>query len=811
MSNDQEAVHITTAKSASVKDVLKGMHYELDFYQREYSWGEEQVRDLLEDLTSRFLKGYKPKDTPERTAEYPEYFLGSLILTGGTKHFIVDGQQRLTTLSLIFLCLYKNASISGARDYVYSDNRGHKEYNIGNIGRGKVMNTILEGKNHSSKSKESNVVKSYTLICDFFNELISSERFSTDAILCFYYWLSENVNLIIIETVDNNDAYEIFESMNDRGKPLTNSEMLKGYLLSQIDRNKDREQYERKWDRISNKFTNKVSGDGKNSANTDFDRFIVDLFRAKWAQESSRVGRDSDWSQIGRHYHRWLKANRKEDQVKLDSDESIKKLIDDIDWYSSLHEKLVRSVDEGYICSDLSIIVQWGVPHVFIPFYALMNPSDDEADENERIRAISKFLSIKNALQIWNNVNYADDGNSSHWVVKLLKSSRAKEDIDDIDVLVDFLMTRLKNMTKQSVAFNPSVTPRTSRGKARVRMLNFISAETAFVEAAATFDVDDIDFDGEFARALMTKYKPQSDVEHILAKDFSVNPGLFQSQDDLDLVRDNIGNLGILKKGDNRSLSDESYLVKRDKYAQYNNYLLAILSPTMYDDSGQNLKNHSKLKSFIKKYPQLRRFFHPVDRFDALQISKRGVMFSELAKIIWDVDKMLDFCSVDTYEELHELCGNEDDDLGDNEDDIIYQSPKAEDQMVFQPIFSDAQEETAPKKFEKGDRIVCEIEPERKMIAEVSGVFPEKTMVMITKVENGPYISNFNADSNVVYRKRYESFVNKMARNGKYDRMNRMYSWRGKSSPVTLQYATEILYGGILADGAILEDMWRLC
>jgi uncharacterized protein with ParB-like and HNH nuclease domain len=60
---------------------LKGVRYSIDYYQREYKWGDKQVREMVDDLTNSFLDGYDPSHERRQVVEYPHYFLGSIIIS----------------------------------------------------------------------------------------------------------------------------------------------------------------------------------------------------------------------------------------------------------------------------------------------------------------------------------------------------------------------------------------------------------------------------------------------------------------------------------------------------------------------------------------------------------------------------------------------------------------------------------------------------------------------------------------------------------------------------------------------------------
>src|SRR5580704_13019405 len=91
----------------TVRQLLSGGRYSLDYYQRGYAWERKEIAELLEDLSGKFLASFS--DDHERSAVegYRQYFLGSVIISQrAAKRFIVDGQQRLTSLTLLLLHLH---------------------------------------------------------------------------------------------------------------------------------------------------------------------------------------------------------------------------------------------------------------------------------------------------------------------------------------------------------------------------------------------------------------------------------------------------------------------------------------------------------------------------------------------------------------------------------------------------------------------------------------------------------------------------------------------------------------------------------
>ena len=96
----------------NIDQVFSNITYHIDFYQRDYRWTVEPVLRLLDDVFHKFdehyqrLKGKDLDPKPEVVARYPWYYLSTYVtnVVDG-RVYVVDGQQRLTTLSLILIKL----------------------------------------------------------------------------------------------------------------------------------------------------------------------------------------------------------------------------------------------------------------------------------------------------------------------------------------------------------------------------------------------------------------------------------------------------------------------------------------------------------------------------------------------------------------------------------------------------------------------------------------------------------------------------------------------------------------------------------
>src|SRR5258706_2917151 len=94
------------AQAKSVNDLLSNKKYAIDYYQREYKWETKQVTELLEDLETKFLDNYEEGHSRIEVERYSHYFLVSVIVSNRDgKKFIIDGQQRLISLTILLIYL----------------------------------------------------------------------------------------------------------------------------------------------------------------------------------------------------------------------------------------------------------------------------------------------------------------------------------------------------------------------------------------------------------------------------------------------------------------------------------------------------------------------------------------------------------------------------------------------------------------------------------------------------------------------------------------------------------------------------------
>ena len=237
--NPFEPNSLTIAELFGNQDSL----YKIPRYQRPYKWEDEQVEQLWDDIYT----SYEDDDS--------NYFLGSVITAkNGNSLDIVDGQQRMTTLMIMF-CVLRDLYPELNED---SDNPESIDFesltNFIYYKRKFERLTLLTDPQHRGdfeslviKGSVKNLKKPYKYqIRDneqpkfkFINTaLIFKEKFEEmdqDKVGKFVDYLFNKVSIIRIDCVDQSFAIKLFQVLNDRGMDLTASDLIKSFLLQRIE------------------------------------------------------------------------------------------------------------------------------------------------------------------------------------------------------------------------------------------------------------------------------------------------------------------------------------------------------------------------------------------------------------------------------------------------------------------------------------------------------------------------------------------------------------------------------------------------
>lgn len=316
----------------------KNKPYSLDVYQRDYRWSDEKdfkiVSQLLYDIELRFDHNYKRSRKTDRTEladilkdvseNFKAYFLNTIMLNEqGGDIFIVDGQQRLTTILLLLIKLYHLGKfytvnngmnidkVLGEKIYE-EDKAGNKHFKISNKDRNGIIRKIFENthivNDDITNITQKNLVDNYSIISKYCDKYFFDKDGNFDIVRFNYYIYNLTEKVLIIEQVikHKEDVAMIFETANDRGKELESHEVLKGMLLGVLE-TEVKEECNSIWNNALQTFF-KINDDYKN-----VDDFFRTYFRAKYSDNQNQ------YQSFSGKYHRNLLSN---DKIIKDLDRS---------------------------------------------------------------------------------------------------------------------------------------------------------------------------------------------------------------------------------------------------------------------------------------------------------------------------------------------------------------------------------------------------------------------------------------------------------------------------------------------------------
>lgn len=220
-----------------VTNALKTRRFRVPAYQRSYAWEAEHVDSLLMDIQ----EAIKNKEN--------EYFLGSIVVTGpgDGKYEVVDGQQRLTTVSLLVSAIKDIFSdqgdhevvVSVKNDFLMSTDRKTKEkepkLTLNEVDNELYQELIdespkVDGTKYTRQSHKR-LINAATIIRAFLDKLCADSKDLEETLHNWLDYLESNLKIIIVTAPDDSNAFVIFETLNDRGLELAISDLLKNYLF----------------------------------------------------------------------------------------------------------------------------------------------------------------------------------------------------------------------------------------------------------------------------------------------------------------------------------------------------------------------------------------------------------------------------------------------------------------------------------------------------------------------------------------------------------------------------------------------------
>ena len=260
-------------------ETLFGNNYSIPVYQRPYSWGRDEVEDLYTDLVNNY-----ENRTP---GSYEGVFTGTIYLKDNGKLYgkynkcvVIDGQQRITTFTLMFLAVYGIAKERNLQDvkeivkirdflwrYVNKDyQKDARLLELGNIDKKLMMDLFDVAYGNSNNIRkyagsfeklntycEKCLVNNLIFFWDNIDKMFENTDSGNDKLLDFVDYVLESTQFVLIYVnTPMRQVFEIFESINSKGKKLQEIDLIKSYIFQEI-QEKDHDEYLNKWGELISK------------------------------------------------------------------------------------------------------------------------------------------------------------------------------------------------------------------------------------------------------------------------------------------------------------------------------------------------------------------------------------------------------------------------------------------------------------------------------------------------------------------------------------------------------------------------------
>ncbi len=261
------SINFNTSNETLRKLLGNGLTYRIPSFQRDYSWTQTEWEDLWEDVVALF--GPEPESG---------HYMGYLVLQSSDSkaHDVIDGQQRLTTLSIIILAgiaLLQELSKKGTPDADLDRRRGEQLRNS-YIGYQDPISLVAHSKltlnRHNDRFYQTYIVplermpqrglhaSEHALRKGFewFQKKMGDyTKGSGEAVARLIDGIVDKLFFTVITVTDELNAFKVFETLNARGVRLSSTDLLKNYLFSLVSREAPHEHelktMEDRWARIS--------------------------------------------------------------------------------------------------------------------------------------------------------------------------------------------------------------------------------------------------------------------------------------------------------------------------------------------------------------------------------------------------------------------------------------------------------------------------------------------------------------------------------------------------------------------------------
>jgi uncharacterized protein with ParB-like and HNH nuclease domain len=607
-------------RAQNIDRVFSNTTYYIDFYQRQYKWNDAPVKRLLEDIFYKFdeeFKKHKESDIPlnQLIGKYSWYYLNTYVtnVVDG-KLFVVDGQQRLTTITLVLIKLY-HLSITHhskltdwIRNKIVGQSGYEKEFWMNHEIHKGALQGLLDGDdpdtiNTSSGITAENIIANYKVIDKWLDkELKTSHCFES-----FTFFFLNRVVLINLN-VEQTEVPMVFEVINDRGVRLKPYEILKGKLLGQINKEElDALRLNDLWEEHVNKI-NAFKED-------EIDQFFIYFLKAKLTDTRAIAQKfDKDYHRIMFDDEFNASLGLKHNPIKVKAF-----LQGEFKYFTELYKKILGYYHEF---SDQQPYVYYnGLTEMDTQSLLILSACKlNDPEEDEKIyqisRQVDRMFCLLQLQRSYNSSNFASE------IYKLGAEIRDKKAEDIKQIFETYLLSLLADARGVEVTepivygfFKDTGIELDKRFKRYffARIEQFIAYNTKMQMKQSLYNL-----------VMNTGPKNGFHVEHILSEN-AENKALFENDEEFfERERNRLGGLLLLKGHDNSSSKNESYKKKLKSYAN-----------TLYWNETLREDTYKSKRDFSEMMQRHNLKFRPIDIFGPQELEERHKLLFEMIKRIW--------------------------------------------------------------------------------------------------------------------------------------------------------------------------------
>ena len=534
----------------------------IPFFQRNYVWEEELWEKYWETMVS--ASNAEPGSVS---------FLGSIVLkqektpssaTIGDVRFVIDGQQRLITTFLFFKAVCTVHETREMKNFYVS-----KFYNTSSTGEQEIrlcpcqddeeaFNEIIknnDNKKFSKQTQKNQLYKCYEYFCD---KAKNGEKINLDNCI-------KNSCFVVIDLDDDDDAQQIFNTINDIGLPLTTAQLLKNFLFKGREQKREHDNYWAKtFEGEKRGFWDYQITSGR-ERRTNIDVFLQAFFNLYNGESTNKKSANKNDKKLDNLYARYKNLPLTEN---TDRENFLKNLKDYGDLYykyinpNCIKQEYGKTTDKNQSIEDKSIdkinlIIFSLNTTTIIPYVLFILKNIKSKEEQGKMLLLVESYVMRRFICNWTTKNYNN----------IFATLHSKDKSNNYDSLRNWMKNKM-NTNEETSEFPSNKHVESSFQNAHIKNKN-ARVVLYFIEMYLH------DKEKNNGRSVLLNYlraiKDYS-IEHIMPKEWAKNwkslPDGFEAWQREEKIK-TLGNLILLTKKLNSELSNSGWNKKKKALIQY--------------------------------------------------------------------------------------------------------------------------------------------------------------------------------------------------------------------------------------------------